>query len=61
MTTQLSLETVKTILEKEMLYLSADQTEKEHRLYLAGLIDGFFMLGKISQENRNLLYTEYAF
>jgi hypothetical protein len=61
MTTQLGLETVRTILEREMLFLSSDQTELEHKLYLAGLIDGYYLCGRITQDTRNVLYSEYAF
>lgn len=81
MITQLGLETVKTILEREMMYLSvnsktdetetieppkngnplSDRTMVEHRMYLAGLIDGFFISGRISEQTRTELYSEYAF
>ena len=47
-------------LEKVMLTLPIEKTKNDHSHYLAGMIDCFFELGVISEEERENLYVEYV-
>lgn len=55
------LEESKTYLEKIMLSLNPKVGQECHKHYLAGVIDRLSDEGKISQENRGILYETYVF
>lgn len=57
---KITSEALKTELEKLMLDLPSNNTEKERRNYLAGVIDTWNDVGLIDGEIREELYAEYG-
>jgi hypothetical protein len=49
----------RTQIEKVMLQLPSD-TPESHSAYLAGYIDALSEMGILSENNREILYSEYA-
>lgn len=57
----LSIENLKTEIEKQMLVLPADKTTLDpHKMYLAGLIQGWSQAGAITEDTHDELYTDYV-
>lgn len=55
------LEEIRMEIEKVMLTLCPEKTVQDHRLYLAGYIDCLADKSHISENEREILYAEYAF
>lgn len=56
----LTPEQARTVLEEVMLSLPSEQTQQDHQQYLAGYIDALHESNQISDEVREILYTEYG-
>lgn len=61
MQAQTELEAGRTEVEKIMLGLPSDGTDKERKMYIAGHIDCLGLKGIVTEETREILYAEYCF
>lgn len=54
------VEALRGKIEAVMLELDPNQSQEEHRQYLAGYIDCLQDTGQISEEAREIVYAEYC-
>lgn len=54
------VEYIRSLIEKVMMSLPAEQTPEQHRLYLAGYIDCLQETNQITEKAREIIYAEYC-